>query len=60
MQVILKNEVEEVIGREINLIDIIICPRWISRYLKGEYYRKIRNRGDRIQVSKRIFGRNQE
>ena len=36
-------------------MDIIICPRWISRYLEGERYGGTIDRRNRIRVSRRIF-----
>ena len=48
MQVVCKDEVEGDISRGTSPIDIIIYPRWISRYLEGKYYGKIRNRRNRI------------
>ena len=48
MQVIHKDEVEGGSSRGTDSINIIICPRSIGRYLKGECYGEIRDRGDRI------------
>ena len=46
MHVICEDEVERSIGGGTSPMDIIICPRWISRYLEGEHYGRIRNRGN--------------
>ena len=48
MQVIYENEVKGVISRRTNPIDIIICPRWISRHLERECYGGIGNKRNRI------------
>ena len=44
MQVVYKDEVERVSSRGTNLMDIIICPRWIGRYLEREHYGGVGNR----------------
>jgi len=43
-----KNEIERVISGETNLMNIIICSRWISKHLERKCYKRIRNRRDRI------------
>ena len=48
MQAIYKNEVERLISRGTNPMNIIICSRWISGYLERECCGGIGSRRDRI------------
>jgi len=48
MQIIYKNEDEESNSEGINLVDLVIYVRRISRCLEGEYFGRFGNRNDGI------------
>ena len=48
MQVIHKNKDERSGSEGTNPMDIILCLRWIDRYLEGEHHGGFRNRRSRI------------
>ena len=60
MQAIYKDEVEGFASRRTDSISPFLYAGKISRYLKRKCYERAGDRRDKIQISRRIFGRDKK
>ena len=60
MQVVHKDKDEGGSSRGADSVGTIICARRISKHLEGEHLEGFGERRTRVQISRKIFGSNQE